>query len=140
MQKTDSNSLEKYIRAKNRQNDAKLVGEAGCSCLGAPIGTGGGVSAVEAVPTVNVFPVCSAAECLDSGQDLKFTSPNRGSAYRNKTGDPENSIIGQLEAVPGESSLSAAAYETIYCESIKPERKGFRYNANDFTPYAKRFR
>lgn len=135
MQKDDSNSLEKYIKAKSKQNRVDLSGEAGCSCLGAPIGTGGGVSAVEAIPTVNVFPVCSASECLDSSVDQKF-SKEMGRPRRVDRADQQDAIIGEIAPAPGESTLAASA---ITSEAIEPKKRGMRYNPNDFTPYSRRF-
>lgn len=137
MQKTSSNSLEKYVQAKNRRNDTNLSGTAGSACLGAPVGTGGGVNAVEAIPTVNVFPLASAAECLDSWQEVKLASSGKGGSHRAGRNDGPDTIIGQLEAVPGESSLNAAA---VTSESIEPKKKGIMYNPNDFTPYARRLK
>lgn len=135
MQKSDSNSLERYIKAKNKDNRVDFSGEAGCSCLGAPIGTGGGVKAVEAIPTINVFPICSATECLDSSIDQKFTKEKGRS--RTTSADQQDAIIGEIAPAPGESSLAASA---ITSEVVEPKKRGMRYNPNDFTPYSRRFR
>ena len=137
MQKDDTKSLEKYIKAKSKQSQVDLSGEAGCSCLGAPIGTGGGVNAVEAIPTVNVFPVCSATECLDSSIDQKFTKDKGRSSRRVDRADQQDAIVGEIAHAPGESTLAASA---IAGEAVEPKKRGMRYNPNDFTPYSRRFR
>ena len=131
MQKTNSNSLEHYIQAQTRQSTLDLTPEIGCGCLGSPLGTGGGVKAVEAVSTVDVFPVCSASECLDSSIDHRI---EKNKTHQKKDG--QDTIIGDLARVPGECSLSAAAFAS---EAIEPsKKKGLVYSPSDFSPYSQR--
>lgn len=163
MQQNTKNSLDAFVVIKNTQPNRRPMQQQtpGDSCLGDQCteGTGEGVMAIEAVPTRLVFPLCNATACLDASVDTKFVQPGRqnmgeGVATRQlplRGSCPERApyfineaetteIVGEVAHALGESSLSAAAINSIDApvNSNAPQADSLAYSATDFRPYTVR--
>lgn len=143
MQQNTKNSLDAFVVVKNNNPNRRPMQQQtpGDSCLGDQCteGTGEGVMAIEAVPTRLVFPLCNATACLDASVDTKFVQPGRQNmAFINEAETTE--IVGEVAHALGESSLSAAAINSIDApvNSNAPQADSLAYSATDFRPYTVR--
>ena len=143
MQQTTNNSLDAYVVIKNHNAQKRPMQQQtpGDSCLGDQCteGTGEGVMAIEAIPTRLVFPLCNATACLDASIDTKFVQPGRQNmGFINEAERSE--IVGEVAPVLGESSLSAAAINSIDApvKSNTAQPASLTYSATDFRPYVVR--
>ena len=134
MQQNSVNSVDAYVQAKVSSTlnmEPKKSDEPGASVFGVPWGTGGGVKAVEALPTSGLFTLC---DVMQSVTEQPSTSGTRQSALNNS-----EEIIGDLESVPGQSSLRAAAFANDKVIASTSQSSGaLTYNPNDFRPYTSR--
>lgn len=137
MQQDSDNSTSSLVQCKITSRPFLFKGREvpGDSAFGAPIGTGGGVSAVEAIPTHSVFSLCDAEDCMDAcSKDAGKTVIRRP----NSNSDTDT-IIGNVERVPGESRLAAAAFTEEPGGGLQqPKKDALAYSPNDFTSYSSR--
>ncbi len=136
MQRSTDNSAETYIVCKPvavRPIKADIPGE---GASGPPTSVVAGVSAVEEMPTRDLFGLCSPEDCISSCEDDKFTKRITSSQRRLDTGD---TIIGITERCPGESKMSASAVNTDRQEMGSTKKPaGLVYSSTDFRPYQAR--
>lgn len=132
MQQTEHNSSDAYVRIKAIDRSRIRKDVPGNEALGPPDGTGGGVKAVEAVPTRDVFALCDAEVCLDSSVDRKHIK-----GVNRPQKDDTDEIVGDVERCPGESRMAAAAF-TSETDAVAQQKKGLVYSATDFRPYSRR--
>lgn len=133
MQQTENNSSDAYVRIKAIDKSRIRKDVPGDEALGPPEGTGGGVKAVEAVPTRDVFALCGAEICLDSSVDRKHVK----GVNRPQRDESNDEIVGDVERCPGESLLAASAFSSD-ADITTQQTKGLVYSAGDFRPYSQR--
>lgn len=136
MQQTTKNSAASFIKEQgcsfNVPDLRRLA--AGDACLGPPVGVGGGVHAVESIPTHSLFSLCTPTESVESSVDTRDLKRHGRQRVANP-GDMD--IVGDLAHVPGESSLQASAFSKETREQARAQT-GLEYNPSDFRPYSQR--